>query len=91
MSSSVLEGTGVDEEDVDEDHLIGFCRLLYEQLQVSEKFQEIQRFFEDHPIASVFLIVSIGMCTLPVMIFIMFVISSVALSIMSVFLFEGMK
>lgn len=76
-----------DEED--ENQWREFAKFLYEYFEVAQKWEEIQKFVEVHPAISVFLIVTLGMCSVPVVIFSMFVISSIALSIFGFFLFEG--
>ncbi|KAL4241009.1 hypothetical protein ACF0H5_001788 [Mactra antiquata] len=85
--SEELKPMKYDEEEGNQ--FIEFARFLYEYFEVAEKWKEIQKFAGVHPAISLFLLMTIGMCSVPVIVFTIFVISSVAVSIMTVFLFEG--
>jgi len=66
-----------------------FFKFLYEYFEVANKWVEIQRFSGEHPVASVFLLVTLAAFAVPVVAFLVFVISSVVLSFLGFFLFEG--
>lgn len=78
-----------DGENEDKYQIIEFCTFLYEYFEVARKWEAVQHFLEEHPVASVFLIVTTGMYAVPIVLFILFVMTTVALSIMGIFLFEG--
>lgn len=77
------------EEDGEKYQLVEFCRFLIEHFEVAKKWQAFQDFLEKHPVASVFLLVTSAMCSVPMVLFSIFVMTSVAFSIMGFFLFEG--
>lgn len=73
----------------DERPIKEFFKFLYEYFEVADKWVEMQRFSIDHPVASVFLIVTLAAFAVPVIAFLIFVVSSVVFSFLGFFLFEG--
>lgn len=72
-----------------ENQIKEFFNFIVEQYELAEKWEAIKTFLEDHPVAGVFLIVIIGMSAVPIVVFAIFVITSVALTLTGFFLFEG--
>ena len=80
-----------DGENEEQAHITEFIQYLFTRFEIPQKWEAIQLFVEDHPFASVFLIVTMAMCTVPIVIFTLFVMTTLALSIISVFFIEGMN
>lgn len=75
----------------DERPITEFLKFLYEYFEVANKWSEMQRFSGEHPVASVFLIVTLAAFTVPVAVFMLFVIASVIFSFLGFLLFEGIQ
>lgn len=82
-------GDGDRQKAYDENQILGFLTFWFEYLEVKEKWKAVQKFLEDHPVAGIFIIVTIAMWTIPVLVFTMFVVCSVALTLTGFFLMEG--
>ena len=72
-----------------ESQLQEFIKFLKEYFEVEEKKAEVQRFAGEHPIVTVFLIVTIAMCAVPVVIFSLFVFFSIIFAILGFLFVEG--
>ncbi|WAQ95674.1 hypothetical protein MAR_028364 [Mya arenaria] len=73
----------------EQNQLIEFFKFLWEYFEVAEKWKEVQNFCAHHPVGSVFLLVTLGMCSVPVIIFLVFVFSSLVFTFLGFLFVEG--
>ena len=73
----------------DESTLHELIKFLKEYFEVEQKSVEVQKFAGDHPIVTIFLIVTVVMCAVPLVIFGMFVFGSIFLAIIGFLFVEG--
>lgn len=64
-------------------------KFLKEYFEVEQKSVEVQRFAREHPIVTIFLMVTIAMCAVPVVLFGIFVVGSIMFSFLGFLFVEG--
>ena len=73
----------------EENQLQEFFKFVREYFEMEQKWDEVQQFGTEHPLASVFLIVTMAMSAVPITLFALFIMGSVAVSVTGFLFFEG--
>jgi len=75
----------------DQNQVCELLRFLWEHFEVSEKWTELKCFRARHPLGSVFLLSLVGMCSVPLVTFLMFAIGSLVFTFVTFLAVEGNK
>ena len=66
-----------------------FIKFLKEYFEIEQKKVEVQRFSREHPVVTIFLMVTITMCAVPIVLFGVFVVGSIIFSFLGFLFVEG--
>ena len=66
-----------------------FIKFLKEYFEIDQKKAEVQRFSREHPIVTIFLMVTFAMCSVPIVLFGVFVVGSIIFSFLGFLFVEG--
>ena len=64
-------------------------KFLKEYFEIDQKKAEVQKFSREHPVVTIFLMVTIAMCAVPIILFAVFVVGSIMFSFLGFLFVEG--
>ena len=73
----------------EENQVREFFTFVREYFEIEQKWDDVQHFGTTHPVASLFLIVTMATCAIPMAVFSVFVVGSVFVSVSGFLFFEG--
>ena len=76
-------------EENDESVLQELIKFLKEYFEIDQKKAEVQKFSREHPVVTIFLMVTIAMCAVPIVLFGVFVVGSIIFSFLGFLFVEG--